>query len=448
MIGGGEGVGKLGFRYVVVADDLTGANDTGVQFTRYGYRSYIIIDPSNLDDKVSRLRNRAHVLVINTESRADPPTVAYRKCKRVAETLKREKIDVIYKKVDSTLRGNIGAELDGVLDGFGRELAFFTSAFPLNNRIIIGGYLLVNGLPLDLTPFSRDPVSPVKEANVLSIIRKQSRRRVSHIGYEYVAQGFSRIRERIEEIRKTADIIVFDAVSQDNLRNIALAVKDYYTEAVYSGSAGLARELPKAWGEEEKINGIKILPKGSFVVCLCGSVNPLTLKQIEHAVRTIDSMIIDVDGVKVLRDKQKTLSETLHKIKKAVEDGKRCIIIRTAKSYKDVERTQRTGKKMGLDKRGVAKSVAEFLGIVGEKIIYEYREELSGLIITGGDTAINACKKISVQALEVHGEIDPGVPLTQGISQKIGDIRLVTKAGGFGREDTITKAVKILLGLF
>ncbi|MHA1616685.1 MAG: four-carbon acid sugar kinase family protein [Candidatus Njordarchaeales archaeon] len=433
------------FRYVIIADDLTGANDTGVQFTRYEYKSYVIIDPTNITEKIDRLRGLANVVVINTESRADPPEKAYKKCREVAEALRREVVEVVYKKVDSTMRGNIGVELDGVLDGLGRELALFTPAFPLNGRIVMGGYLLVHGSPLDLTPFADDPVSPVKEANVLSIIKKQSRRTIGHVSYDYVSGGVESIRKRVEELRGEANIIVFDAATQENLQDISLAIKDYYGEAIYSGSAGLARELPKAWGEKESMSEKKLSIEGSYVVCLCGSVNPATLEQVRHLKEHVDSEIIDIDASLILKNPEKVFQEIVKRARESISQGRRCIVVRSAKSREDVEKTQKVGQNMGLSREMVAGKIASFLGELGKAIATDVGKELAGMVITGGDIAINTCRKLLIDALEIVDEIDPGVPLTKA-TMKSRELYIVTKAGGFGKENTITKAVKLLLG--
>ena len=91
----------------IIADDLTGANDTGVQFARFGARTIV---PLDLHDLAS-LRRRADVLVLSTDSRGESPAVAAHRAKVAAQALKRARVPAVYKKIDSTFRGNIGAEL-------------------------------------------------------------------------------------------------------------------------------------------------------------------------------------------------------------------------------------------------------------------------------------------------------------------------------------------------
>lgn len=433
-------------KYVIIADDLTGSNDTGVQFARYGLKTFVLPSPHKVEEKIEKIGKHADVLVFNTESRADSPDIAYEKCRNIATTLRRYDIEIVYKKVDSTMRGNIGAELDGVLDGFGREIAFFTSAFPLNNRIVIGGYLLVNGLPVNLTAFALDPVSPVKEANVLRIIRKQSERNIGLVEYSDVSQGVNTIREKVNElIKKRVNIIVFDVVSQEDLLNIAEAIKDYHRIAIYSGSAGLARELPKVFGETEKESEQRFSPRSGKVLMFSGSVNPLTLEQIEYAKKMLGAEIIDIDAGKILKDEEEELTRVTRLVSDVINSENDAIILKTVKSQSDVTVTWNIGKKLGLSPKEISVKIAHFLGILARNILNEHSREISGLILTGGDTAINVCESLNVVALEILDEIEPGVPIARAISETYKDLYIVTKAGGFGKENTIAKAIECLI---
>jgi len=435
----------LPFKYIILADDLTGSNDTGVQFARYGLRTFVFLGSSNVEKKIRSLQNKADVLVFNTESRADPPNVAYEKNFSVARALKSCDISVIYKKVDSTMRGNIGSEIDGVMDGLERKITFFTSAFPLNNRIIIGGHLLVNCIPLNLTDFARDPVSPVTESNVIKIISSQSKRKIGLVDYSVITSGAQAIREQINELIKlNHSIIVFDAFEQNDLALIANIIKDYKEEAIFSGSAGLAREIPKTLGEKEKEIQLELKPRGNLVFIFSGSANTLTLQQIEFLKHNAKVAIIDIDTATALKNEQTEIERILMQIKKIVSnetiDG---IVIKTVSDKSDLDKTWAIGSKLGVDKKSTSKKIARFMGNLAKAVVSDYKTDVSGIILTGGDIAINTCETLGISALEILFEIDPGVPLSVG---QIDDFSLyiVTKAGGFGKMDTLLKCLNLL----
>jgi len=99
----------------VIADDLTGANDTGVQFTKKGYNSRVsIFDKS----AAQNIPESLDVFVMDTETRELKSKIAREKLRSILKKLNINKNDMIYKKVDSTLRGNVGDEIEEIKDFF------------------------------------------------------------------------------------------------------------------------------------------------------------------------------------------------------------------------------------------------------------------------------------------------------------------------------------------
>ncbi|MBS7626658.1 four-carbon acid sugar kinase family protein, partial [Candidatus Bathyarchaeota archaeon] len=188
----------------VIADDLTGANDTGVQFSKQGLRTIVLTRVESLKD----MPRDIDVIVIDTESRALPSSLAYDRVKIAAEKLVEAEVPIIYKKIDSTLKGNVGSELDGVMDVTGIKTAIVAPAFPANKRITVGGYQLVNQVPLSKTEAAFDPVTPVRESHVPTLIARQSRRKVGYVGLAAVMELQSLEESLRECIQRGEEIIV------------------------------------------------------------------------------------------------------------------------------------------------------------------------------------------------------------------------------------------------
>jgi len=112
-------------RIAVIADDLTGANDTGAQFAKIGLRTLVVLEST----QEQSLRDH-DVVVITTDSRALPAQDAYRKVANAAEWVRQRQYDAVYKKIDSTLRGNLGSEIEAIMDVLGCKLAIVAPAFP------------------------------------------------------------------------------------------------------------------------------------------------------------------------------------------------------------------------------------------------------------------------------------------------------------------------------
>ena len=138
--------------YAIIADDLTGAGDAGVQFAAAGLRTRTL-----RDDWTPESLAGAEVVVVDTASRGLAAEQAYRRVAAAAARLQAAATQVVYKKIDSTLRGPLGAEIDAVLDACGLNLALVCPAYPANGRTLQDGVLLVGGIPVAETPAAADP---------------------------------------------------------------------------------------------------------------------------------------------------------------------------------------------------------------------------------------------------------------------------------------------------
>ena len=158
-------------KLLIVADDFTGALDTGVQFTARGARTCVVTDPAY---DFSRAKAETQVLVLDAETRHLTPEAAYSVVRRAVEGALRAGFTHIYKKTDSALRGNVGAELTAVLDGAGAESISFLPALPKMDRITRRGIHYIDGVPVAESVFGRDPFEPVGASSVAEIIAAQS----------------------------------------------------------------------------------------------------------------------------------------------------------------------------------------------------------------------------------------------------------------------------------
>jgi uncharacterized protein YgbK (DUF1537 family) len=147
-----------------IADDLTGALEIGAKFAAHGFRSVVrtsVHAGPALD---------ASVVVIDTETRHVAAAEAASRTKEMAEFARRRSAYLIYKKTDSTLRGNIGAELRALQEIFPMQRLIYAPAYPELGRTVKTGQLFVHGIPVHLTEFANDPWSPVRDSRVRSVV--------------------------------------------------------------------------------------------------------------------------------------------------------------------------------------------------------------------------------------------------------------------------------------
>ena len=154
----------------IIADDLTGANDTALQFMLNNADTHILLNTEEEPGK----SNTSQVWAIATESRNIAPEYAFEKVKLATQYLV-EKVnpDYFYKKIDSTIRGNIAVEIMSMLDVLNWDAALIMPAFPQENRITVGGYHLLKGVPIERTEMARDPLSPIFESHLPTLLQNQ-----------------------------------------------------------------------------------------------------------------------------------------------------------------------------------------------------------------------------------------------------------------------------------
>ena len=241
-------------RLLIIADDLTGANDTGVQFAKHGIEVLVSLHP---DQCLQAFADDCQVLVANTESRHLSPDEAYRRVYDIARQGVQLGIAQFYKKTDSTLRGNLGSELAALLDATGERELFFAPAYPKLHRTTRGGVQYVNGVPLHQSSFANDPLNPMHEASINALIGEQM---------------------RYGEHQQTSSIVTLDAETDEDLQRIANNLKD---KTLLAGSAGLAEFLPAAMSLAN--TSTSPLHLRSPMLAVNGSLHERSLQQIAHA---------------------------------------------------------------------------------------------------------------------------------------------------------------------
>jgi uncharacterized protein YgbK (DUF1537 family) len=429
-------LGKVGVCLVVrmiklgiVADDLTGANDTGVQFAKVGLRTLVIWKP----DLPHELLAEYDVVVIDTETRGKPMEEAYEEAYAAATAVNRSGATYFYKKVDSTMRGNIGAELDAMLDALQVSLAIVSPAYPRNGRTMVDGRLLVGGVPLERTEAARDPITPVSDSNVQLVLKRQSRRMISSIPLTTIAEGPEYLKEFMQRERLLGtEVFVADATSEADLETIAQAASSLGETVLLCGSAGLAEKMPLAFG---------LLPREGGVLVLAGTASSVTARQIDFLERTHGARVVTVDPQRVFGGEEQRNREVTRsrRIAKEALDKGGDVVVRWASSFAEAEKSMKlTGLSDAQDMSRVALST---LVAIATTLI---NRSLSGLVLTGGDTAMSFVDSLGAMGIGVTGEVESGVPAVTIVGGKWDGMRVVTKAGGFGDEMTLVRIVQYL----
>ena len=421
-------------RVIVVADDLTGANDTGVQFAKRGFATEIIISAAmryTWDD------DWASVVVADTESRLLSATAAYRRVYEVLDTCALEDT-VVYKKIDSTMRGNIGAEVRGALAAVGARYAFVAPAYPANGRTTEHGRCLVSGVPVSQTDTASDPHNPVTESDIGALIAAQGMGTI-----EYVAVGDTEWCRRpafVAATRENPLVLVFDAANEDDLRMIWSWTHRYRSEAVYVGSAGLAEHIA--------VSGQPI-PKGSGdppppalcepVLLVIGSVNSRTLRQSAALPASVPRFTIELPTESRNTDGTKEVDAAVGAVTRLLS-SQGVAVVRTLEDRKRYEeRIAAIGSSAHV--HGMARRMAVSVAAIVARTLADI--PVGALFVTGGEIAVRVLEALGVSTIQIAGEVAPGVPWGR-ISVDGRTVTFITKAGGFGDDDILLRVIELL----
>ncbi|MGQ9696293.1 MAG: four-carbon acid sugar kinase family protein [Thermodesulfobacteriota bacterium] len=404
------------FEFAIIADDLTGSLDTGLQFRKKGFTTLVPLPEKKID-------REAEVLVINTNSRNLPGRVAYQKVYRVARGLNTKGI---YKKIDSTMRGNVGLEALAILRAKKIPKAIVTPSIPSQGRQVEKGVLYVHGVPLLKTPYARDPFHPLHSSRLPQLLHKETGLLVGLISLKQVRKSPRFLAEAI--MHRKEQILVVEAKEQDDLKNIASAWHLISEKILPCGSVGLAQEIASLLEiKKEKKKKKYSFSKGPFLI-VSASRNPITAKQLKKAQEIFNFSLIEPDlGPRPQKRWIKAEQESLlRKIKEGLTRYGGAILTTTFLEHLP----------------GKEKLISNFLGEVTALLLCQM--QLGGLILTGGDLAMGVCALLSASFLSIEEEVLPGIPFSILRDGPNRGLRLVTKAGGFGEEDALEQIIKFL----
>jgi uncharacterized protein YgbK (DUF1537 family) len=417
---------KAVYTLLVLADDLTGALDTGVQFAKGGIPTRVCLRWEKDGAGDSGPSPAEGALVINSGTRHCAPGEARRVIKEILA--RHPAIPYVYKKTDSTLRGNIGAELEALVQARNLRVLPFVPAYPNLGRTTRQGRQYLDGLPIDETAAARDALNPVRSSFIPAIIAEESALPVRLIpaGAGGPAGG--------PEIR------VYDAESNADLRNTAHALWEQGLLETAAGCAGFAEPLveriPFAGGGGAASGGpegrpLKPPPAARPVLIISGSRHPVSLAQVRTAVEA-GVPALGVEGSKLLRPpwfEGEEAASVISRCGELLAAGGRCIL--------------GTRMSLGQEEAGGGETAGAYgiAGLLGKLLKPILR--LTGpihLAVFGGDTLSGIMETLDCRFLEPIGEIRPGVVLA-GAERPGGGLFIAAKSGAFGEPGIITEIV-------
>lgn len=423
-------------RTVIIADDLTGANDTGAILAQDGLKVGTILKTSDMDKF-----NNFDVLCISTNSRGILPADAYERVKNAANLFENKESIFFSKRIDSTLRGNVGAEIDSIIETLGDgTVAIVVASFPNSGRVSIGNILLVNGVPVEKTEVAKDPTSPVKISKITEIVEKQSKYSVGYVSLDKVLKGSSVIKDEVLEKAKNNRVIVIDAQTINDIDEIAKGCVESKLRfvAIDPGTftASVAKVICK---KDEKVKNV------GKVLCGIGSASNLTREQVNFLKAKSNPLVVKTNTIDFLNNelKEKEIDRVVNEILEKEKDYS-VLVVTTTLDEKDVIDFSDVKNTYGLSKKECANIVTDAIASIVYKVTDKLGDKIGGIYTSGGDVSADLCNKIKAVGFDVKDEVIPLAIYSRIIGGVFEGMPIVTKGGLVGTKDTLVKCVDYL----
>lgn len=392
----------------IAADDLTSATDGAVSFVNAGHACEVCFDY-----RFATLP-KSGVLSIDKDSRSRSSAEAEKRAEAV--TLKFAGVDVLYQTTDSTIRGHLEAEILAALTASGRKVALLAPAFPEAGRTTEGGEQKLNGKPMNMTLFGRDPIHPVRQSRIRKLFPGMADNDIRHLGLPEI--------RALQPFNFTAGahrLVIADAITQADLDRLVAAVDDP-REVLFCGSPGMARALASRF--RGACSNSLVLPKVTMLLAVVGSANFQSASQKRWLLTSENSVEIIIDPKAASVSPIAAARAALDKAKPLMAEAKTLVLA--------------TGliEKIGVD----PVKITEALAHAAAEIVRSHA--VDGLILTGGDTAAAVFKALHVPSLKLASEIEPGIPF--GMIEHPRPMAVLTKAGGFGTLEVLANAAKVM----
>lgn len=422
----------------IIADDLTGANDTALQFHLKGANTKIILNC----DSVSKDREATDVWALSTESRNIEKWEAVSKVEKAVKFFAENfSFDYYYKKIDSTLRGHIAIETLTMLEILGYDAAIIIPAFPQEGRITVGGYHLLKGVPIGRTEIAMDPHSPILESHIPTLLASQLDEKqkdlIGTIDLKTVMNGAGPILIKINElINSGKKLIVADSASITDIEQIALAINKCEKKLLPTGTAAGAQILSKYWlaGIEKEQVSIKLPKLPKFIVS--GTATKISAEQIEKLEQSDDINNVNFIPLETRDIIEGVKPELVERIYENLKSGI-TVVVHTSHLITNFDGFSDDSLNAELTKEKLAFLITDYLAKLTQCVL----EKLNVFLITlGGETSYKCCKAINSNELKLVDEVVPAISLCSDVNNRW----IITKSGNLGNTKTLIEILNYL----
>jgi len=400
--------------WAIIADDLTGANDIGSQFISPEQDVLVVFDPRRLDE----LWSKKTLVIVDLETRDEKIQISRKLGEKAVKSYKKSGVKNIFLKIDTCFRGNVAAQIEAVVAGFGNGPVMVLPAIPEMKRYTVNGAQFIDGIPISA------PVRSVTTSNIKSLLSEDTGLKIGNVTLPDIKRGI--VEKRIRGLLKEGvKIIVCDSKTNEHIGVVTEAIFDSGLCHIFAGSIGLAGGIAEYFGFGKQNQ--PLYPNNSSVIrrqrkekslplaIIAGSYNSVTKKQVAYA-KSTGMEVVEVHLSKIKRNMKKSIGTTVSAIKNLL--AKRSDVI--------VSTTQSEFCALG----GFSKIITTALGEIGAKIAVGCG--VSAIVVTGGEISYSLCRNIGSAGIRVCRKIAPGVVAGEIAGGLCPGLRIITKGGSVG----------------
>lgn len=400
---------------LVIADDFTGANDAGSGLAQAGARVHVLFGTG-----ASQPDEAADVLVISTDSRAASATQAAERVTQVVQHYAAQfQQGWLFKKIDSTLRGNVGAETVAALRSSSKKMALVAPAVPRLGRTTREGSVWVNQRLLTDTEFASDPKTPIRSARILDQMQID--------GMEI---DLATLRsDRLDAVLAAAQgVVVVDAETEADLARLIAAAARLSETPLLVGAAGLSDALGAA---------LSVRPSRP-VLAVVASMSRQAEQQIAALLNQQAVEIVDVDIRQLFQQPAWCGRDSWIEQAAAALRAGRHTVIRTCQHESQRHAIEDLCQQHSVTRQQLGEAICQLLG---EMTLSLCRAQLPhALYLSGGDAAIAVAQALGASGFKIQGLVAGCVPHGVLLNSEF-TLPVMTKAGGFGDENTLVAAI-------
>ena len=421
-------------RLGIVADDLTGAVDTAGVFASTGMSTYVSLSLSAPSPGTA-----PEVLCVDSGTRYSTAHDAAARVRNATRALQSAGCSRLYKKIDSTLRGHVAVETAAMLDASEAPFALVAPAFPAMGRTQRNGILCVDDTPLAEAVEGLDRMGRAPTSSVVELLAMQTGLRCGLVPLADVEGGEDSVAARTTALLdEGCTVIIFDAITTEHMRRIDAVMANRFPTGLPVGSAGLASAMALRVGRSPMPPVPAPTHTHRPVLIVSGSLNAVSLRQVDgavtrpdvHEIRMNTDALLDSPGIadtefeRVLSQLQAALDADLSPLLTWV----------TAPAHEASASHRERSRRLNT-------ALSKLMGRMGPDV-----QDIGGLVLVWGDTAKAVLTGLGALGISMRSEIMPGISAGTIVGGEADSRPIIAKAGGFGNDDALLKALEYLQG--